>query len=220
MGYAPNGRLWAQAFGDPYGSNSSPYCGNGFREGGEECDDRNTMSGDGCSSACQVESGFACTERGVFEQADACVFSGSGATPYERHDAVTTCELRDGNFAERANVNFVTNFQLDAGNCGHGQAFRWMRDDAVRRHNYFRYLAHVPVLPVSESRQDLAQQCALMIASNFEVHLFIYLFQRKIKNQQFVLIYLLLLFLIVVVSCIARSKFTSEQLELSQRWCC
>jgi len=30
-------------------------CGNGFLEGGEECDDGNTASGDGCSSACRIE---------------------------------------------------------------------------------------------------------------------------------------------------------------------
>ena len=127
------------------------------------------MSGDGCSSACERESGFACTERGVFEQRDTCTYTGSGAPPLERHDAATACALFAGNWPERANVNFITNFQLDAGACDAGQAFRWMRDDAVRRHNFARYLARVPLLPVSESRQDLAQQCALMIAANFPV---------------------------------------------------
>lgn len=32
-------------------------CGNGIVETGEQCDDGNTISGDGCSSACQVEGG-------------------------------------------------------------------------------------------------------------------------------------------------------------------
>jgi len=32
-----------------------PVCGNGTREALEQCDDGNTISGDGCSSACQVE---------------------------------------------------------------------------------------------------------------------------------------------------------------------
>ena len=32
-----------------------PWCGNGFIEAGEQCDDKNTSGGDGCSSACQVE---------------------------------------------------------------------------------------------------------------------------------------------------------------------
>jgi cysteine-rich repeat protein len=33
----------------------SVSCGNGVREGGEECDDGNLINGDGCSSACRLE---------------------------------------------------------------------------------------------------------------------------------------------------------------------
>lgn len=33
-----------------------PDCGNGFKEGTEECDDGNTNDGDGCSAACKTES--------------------------------------------------------------------------------------------------------------------------------------------------------------------
>ena len=33
-----------------------PYCGNGMIEGTEQCDDGNTMDGDGCSATCQSES--------------------------------------------------------------------------------------------------------------------------------------------------------------------
>ncbi|MDP2339336.1 MAG: DUF4215 domain-containing protein [Deltaproteobacteria bacterium] len=32
-----------------------PVCGNGIFEGREQCDDRNTRDGDGCSSRCQLE---------------------------------------------------------------------------------------------------------------------------------------------------------------------
>lgn len=35
-------------------------CGDGFKFPDEACDDGDTRSGDGCSSACQVEPGFAC----------------------------------------------------------------------------------------------------------------------------------------------------------------
>ncbi len=35
-------------------------CGNGILEAGETCDDSNTNDGDGCSSACQIESGWTC----------------------------------------------------------------------------------------------------------------------------------------------------------------
>ena len=36
-------------------------CGNGILEGLEGCDDGNTLDGDGCTSTCEVELGFACT---------------------------------------------------------------------------------------------------------------------------------------------------------------
>ena len=35
-------------------------CGNGTRDFGEECDDGNTTSGDGCSATCRVETDWAC----------------------------------------------------------------------------------------------------------------------------------------------------------------
>jgi fibro-slime domain-containing protein len=35
-------------------------CGDGKITGTEECDDGNTVSGDGCSATCQLETGFAC----------------------------------------------------------------------------------------------------------------------------------------------------------------
>src|SRR5690625_2059201 len=41
-----------------------PVCGNGILEEGEACDDGNTASGDGCSSTCQIEDGWDCTEAG------------------------------------------------------------------------------------------------------------------------------------------------------------
>ena len=37
-----------------------PICGDGIIESGEQCDDGNTTSGDGCSSQCQIESCFTC----------------------------------------------------------------------------------------------------------------------------------------------------------------
>lgn len=38
-----------------------PVCGNGVKTGSETCDDGNTFAGDGCSTSCSVESGYACT---------------------------------------------------------------------------------------------------------------------------------------------------------------
>lgn len=41
----------------PYGPRSgAPVCGNGVVETGEACDDSNTVGGDGCDAACQLES--------------------------------------------------------------------------------------------------------------------------------------------------------------------
>ena len=39
------------------GGPPAPVCGNGVVEAGEQCDDGNTMNGDGCSSTCQDEMG-------------------------------------------------------------------------------------------------------------------------------------------------------------------
>ncbi len=44
---------------------AGPACGNGKLDPGETCDDGNTTSGDGCSSDCLVETGFACGEPGT-----------------------------------------------------------------------------------------------------------------------------------------------------------
>ena len=46
-----------------FGSGGGAVCGNGIIEtaAGEQCDDRNTANGDGCSSTCQIESGWTCT---------------------------------------------------------------------------------------------------------------------------------------------------------------
>lgn len=37
-----------------------PFCGNGVREGTEDCDDGNYINGDGCSGTCQLESYYQC----------------------------------------------------------------------------------------------------------------------------------------------------------------
>jgi fibro-slime domain-containing protein len=39
-------------------------CGDGVIESGETCDDGNTVSGDGCSSTCEIEPGYACPTPG------------------------------------------------------------------------------------------------------------------------------------------------------------
>ncbi len=48
-----------------------PVCGNGLVEAGEQCDDGNTISGDGCSAGCQIEyCGDGIIQAGLGEQCD------------------------------------------------------------------------------------------------------------------------------------------------------
>ena len=53
-------------------------CGNGILEGGEECDDANTVDGDGCSSTCTVE-----LETVTYFFKGAWIWSGIGSVDYE-----------------------------------------------------------------------------------------------------------------------------------------
>lgn len=64
-------------------------CGDGLITGTEQCDDNNTVSGDGCSSTCQIEPGYQC----VTTQPSKCwAICGDGVkTPTEKCD--------DGNIA-------------------------------------------------------------------------------------------------------------------------
>ena len=43
---------------------AAPVCGDGKLEGDEQCDDANTTAGDGCTSRCDREPGFACPQPG------------------------------------------------------------------------------------------------------------------------------------------------------------
>lgn len=51
-----------EAYGDPNASCGAAVCGNGVKEAGEQCDDGNTLSGDGCSSTCTTET-TSCVEQ-------------------------------------------------------------------------------------------------------------------------------------------------------------
>jgi len=54
----------------------SKVCGDGIIEFGEQCDDNNTTSGDGCSANCTVETGFSCVG-----QPSICALLSSTPTP-------------------------------------------------------------------------------------------------------------------------------------------
>ncbi len=47
-------------------------CGDGINLGLVECDDGNNIDGDGCSSDCEVESGYKCTNRAAEDLPDLC----------------------------------------------------------------------------------------------------------------------------------------------------
>lgn len=82
--------------------NPNKNCGNGELDDGETCDDGNTDSGDGCSVACQIESGYICPEGrdcrktvcgdGIIEGMESCedgnTDSGDGCS--------SSCQLESG----------------------------------------------------------------------------------------------------------------------------
>ena len=93
-------------------------CGNGLVERGETCDDANLASGDGCSNACAIESGYSCTGapstcsllcgNGVLDAGEACddanLASGDGCSGscqiepgYSCAGTPSTCSLICGN---------------------------------------------------------------------------------------------------------------------------
>jgi cysteine-rich repeat protein len=63
---------------------AGPVCGDDVISGTETCDDGNTVDGDGCSSSCQVESGFACVGVGPTSCADVdeCLTQNGGCDPH------------------------------------------------------------------------------------------------------------------------------------------
>jgi len=70
-------------------------CGNGQREGDEQCDDGNGLGGDGCSAGCRVE----CAEVGDCEDEDSCTESRCRGGECVRPRCGFTgglCELADG----------------------------------------------------------------------------------------------------------------------------
>ncbi|XP_046536463.1 pappalysin-2 [Equus quagga] len=70
----------------------APYCGDGkvARSLGEECDDGDLLSGDGCSRACELEEGFNCEG----EPSLCYIFEGDGiCEPFEKETSIIDCGL-------------------------------------------------------------------------------------------------------------------------------
>jgi cysteine-rich repeat protein len=72
---------------------SEAVCGNGIVEMGEQCDDGNTVNGDGCSSTCQLE--HAVCGNGVVETGEQCddgnTVSGDGCSSTCQLETTTPC---------------------------------------------------------------------------------------------------------------------------------
>lgn len=73
---------------------ATPHCGDGVREGSEQCDDGNTADGDCCSAACTLDAaGAACTDDGNACTQDQC--DGAGVCTHPAQPGGTICD--DGN---------------------------------------------------------------------------------------------------------------------------
>lgn len=57
----PSGSCSCKSFYHSSGTNCIETCGDGVKIN-HPCDDNNTIDGDGCSSTCQIESGYLCTQ--------------------------------------------------------------------------------------------------------------------------------------------------------------
>jgi cysteine-rich repeat protein len=83
-------------------------CGNGILDLGEQCDDGNADSGDGCSNRCEVESCYKCTTPGR-----SCTVAAAGAACADDHNECTN-DVCDG--AGRCNQPMVGAPCADDGN--------------------------------------------------------------------------------------------------------
>jgi cysteine-rich repeat protein len=80
----------ARSAADRFTYIATPTCGDGTIDPGEQCDDGNTISGDGCSAQCQIESCFICVS-----QPSVCTPAAAG-TACDDGNACTVGETCDG----------------------------------------------------------------------------------------------------------------------------
>jgi fibro-slime domain-containing protein len=70
------------------------FCGDGIQQAGEQCDDNNSVPGDGCSGVCTVEPGWIC--RVIGQPCSKIVTSGCGSGMIEGSEACDDGNTRDG----------------------------------------------------------------------------------------------------------------------------
>jgi cysteine-rich repeat protein len=130
----PPGKYYVSLQNSPASSKTYSYtlqiattlavCGNGIKEPGEQCDDSNTASGDGCSATCTIEGIAGEVEpNDTFALADAraadptpVLFSG----PVLRSGAISTAGDKDifkVQLAQAGVVRFETFDNINPGNC-------------------------------------------------------------------------------------------------------
>ncbi|EKX50957.1 hypothetical protein GUITHDRAFT_103539 [Guillardia theta CCMP2712] len=66
----------------------SPRCGDGVLTAPEQCDDGNSVSGDGCSSTCQVEQGWECDQELWPEVKSSCFKCACGCHKYKEESGI------------------------------------------------------------------------------------------------------------------------------------
>ncbi|MBX7149180.1 hypothetical protein K1X76_08835, partial [bacterium] len=95
-------------------STPTPVCGNGTVEAGEQCDDRNTVSGDGCSSSCQTE------------------------TPPPSANLTCTAKVRvEGSWPEGSNykANIVTQITVNGQSLGNNFTMKYINPSYINKTN-------------------------------------------------------------------------------------
>ncbi len=97
-------------------ANTCVICGNGIREGNEECDDNNLADGDSCSSICQIETAQpVCVDGTVNQLSEQCddsnTINGDGCS--------STCQTENPAACGDGSINQLSE-QCDDGNTANG----------------------------------------------------------------------------------------------------
>jgi cysteine-rich repeat protein len=96
MGTGGTGGMMGTGGSGGTGGGNNPLCGNSIVEMGEQCDDGNMTSGDGCSDTCQVEAPLTCGNGNVdFQMGEQCddgnTVAGDGCSDTCQIEAAASC---------------------------------------------------------------------------------------------------------------------------------
>lgn len=93
---------------NPSGGGGGAICGNGILEGGEQCDDGNAISGDGCSAGCRIE--YPVCGNGITEIGEECddgnINYGDGCTPECKLEEKPIEEPKEEPAEEKTDLSF------------------------------------------------------------------------------------------------------------------